>query len=216
MQTSYKDKFCMLKAYWDKNHKQSNVRFLTGSKGKRVWSYLGVNPIEGISLLNIGLGTGRESFEANVRGVSVYGLDISDHAVLEGVLANYLLKGWTTSEELPDNKFDLAVSHLVAQHMTTIDLLEQMKNVLRSLKKEGVFAIQYASPAKDGEAYREDVEAQKMGLVRRTQEEFKRIVLWAGGEIIGRSETKYFNPDKAADNACWNGVRIKRKLNIVL
>lgn len=194
--------------FWDKNHRQNNIRFLTGSSGVQVWKYLNVNPKPGMVMLNIGLGVGREGWEANARGVNVFGLDISQVAIDRS--KPRLVEGFTSSKDLPSGIFDLAVSNLVAQHMTSIDLIIQMKDVLRSLTDGGVFAIQYASPIKE-EIYREDVEHQKWGLVRRTKEEFARLVSMAGGEIVSESKTKYFNPAKATDDACWNGVQIRKK-----
>lgn len=196
------------KDFWEGHHEQSNVRFLTGSKGQRVWNYLGVDPRAGTVMLNVGLGTGAETKEARARGVSIYGLDISEAALKR--CEQYLTDGYVYPEWLSSDKFDLVVSNLVAQHMTAIDLLDQMKHVLRSLKKDGIFAIQYASPTKD-EVYREDVEAQNWGLVRRTNVEFGRLVNWAGGEIVQQRPTKHFDPKKATDDACWNAVHIKRK-----
>jgi SAM-dependent methyltransferase len=194
-----------LQDYWEENHNNKNKRFLTGSRPQAVWKYLGVDPKKGDSILNIGLGLGYETVEAFNLGLNVYGLDISEKAI-ENV-SKYLVQGWTNSESLPSCEFDYAVSNLVAQHMNQPDLIDQLRNVIRSLKKDGVLAIQYASPIKR-EIYREDLEAQRLGIVRRTPEHFKHIVWMAGGEIVKSSQTRFFDPDKRTDDACWNGCLI--------
>lgn len=196
-------------AFWEVNHKRKDIRFLTNSEAELVWKYLDVSPKRGMNLLNVGLGTGTETIAACARGVAVHGLDISEEALKQNTA--YLTGSYKHSGYLPSNTFDLAVSHLVAQHMTTIDLLTQIKDILRSLKPDGEFAIQYASPSKD-EIYREDVEAQNWGVVRRTPKEFAHLVAGAGGKIISQSGTKrFYASDKGVtDDACWNGARIRR------
>jgi len=199
-----------ISTFWEDNHKNNNVRFLTGSSVRSVWGFLEIQKyLRKMTILNVGLGLGRETEELYSYGVDVYGLDISQTAIDK--YKQYLVEGYTDSSKLPKNKFDIAVSHLVAQHMNDFDLIEQIKNVLKSLKSYGLFAIQYASPIYL-QVYREDLQSQMMGLVRRTEEHMDRVVDLAGGRVIHRVNTKYFEEsDRPTDSNCWNGIHVASK-----
>ena len=140
-------------------------------------------------------------------GVIVSVLDISETSIAK--VKPYIKDSFADPALLPSDNYDIAISNLVAQHMTDIDLIHQIKNVLKSLKQGGVFAMQYASSTKP-ELYREDLEAQRQGLVRRSPEHMERIVKVSGGQVVYKGVTKYFDPDKATDDACWNNVKIGR------
>lgn len=200
--------------HWKEQHREQNIRYLTGSNMKRVAEYLGVSKIlnsqKDMLVLNVGVGTGRCTRDLVKMGHTVDVLDVCEEAMVTGFKMGARTAIYSP-EGLGSDQFDLAISNLVCQHMTDIDLFEQMVNVLRSLKEGAPFAVQYASPTKPGEVFREDLEAQKLGLVRRTKEHFQRLVEMAGGKVVWAAPTKYFDLRKATDDACWNGVWVRRE-----
>jgi SAM-dependent methyltransferase len=52
---------------------------------------------------------------------------------------------------LPSSHYDLAISHLTAQHMTDEDLREQIREVTRALKVGGIFSLHLAGSRISGE-----------------------------------------------------------------
>jgi len=198
-----------IKNFWEENHESANIRFLSDYSLSDVWKFLDISDkiSPNISVLNVGIGTGRETKELHSIGATVYALDISKKAVDN--CTDYISCGFTNSNDLPTNKFDIAVSHLVCQHTTDFDLISQIKDVVKSLKKDGIFVIQYASPI-DNEVYVETLQAQKLGTVRRTKEHMERVIGISGGKIIKHVPTRYFNDVEVTDKNCWNGIHVKR------
>jgi dTDP-4-amino-4,6-dideoxygalactose transaminase len=77
------------------------------------------------------------------RGCVVHALDICEAALNR--VRNIVVKTWLPEQlaDLPANTFDLAISNLVTQHMNDEDLVEQLCAVTRSLKPDGIFAMQF-------------------------------------------------------------------------
>lgn len=196
-----------LEKFWEDKHKEKDIRFLTDSSEKSIQKYFGIDIQPDQKVLKIGLGTGRESRELAARGIHVWGLDISKSALDNS--SQWIQGGWTDPKELPSEYFDVAVSHLVAQHMTDIDLFDQLVHVFRSLKENGRLYIQYASSLSN-EIYREGLREQQYGLVRRSPDDMRRVIELAGGVIVSQSASKFFDPKEATDDAYWNGFVAKR------
>jgi len=135
-----------IKEFWETAHKNNEELWLTGSYLQQVWEPMTIlNRLSpGIKVLNIGVGMGRDTIELHSKGVIVDVLDISDTA-LERVKPQTRNRYLTSNlNELPNDEYDVAVSHLVTQHMRDEDLIEQIKNVVSSLKPDGVFGMQFA------------------------------------------------------------------------
>ncbi len=133
--------------FWDEAHSRDEICNLTGTSGPKEWQTLRavdfVKP--GRRVLNIGVGLGKGTFDLVAAGCRVSVLDISLVAlnrVRQKVEAAYLPENLAS---LPDRHFDLALSHLVVQHMSDADFAVQLKHVIRSLKEDGVFALQFAT-----------------------------------------------------------------------
>lgn len=135
-----------IKEFWETAHKTNKELWLTGSYLQQVWQPMMIlNRISpGLKVLNIGVGLGRDTRELYNREVIVDVLDISETALerVKLITRNRFLS--SNISELPINEYDIAVSHLVSQHMNDDDLIEQIKYVVRSLNPNGIFAMQFA------------------------------------------------------------------------
>lgn len=205
-QDAYGDKMLL---FWGEQHDEQNKRYLTGSSFRSVDSFLDIHSLvaTGDSVLNIGVGNGRCTIELSrvVRRVDV--LDISFVAI--ECVAPVIEVGHIDPRDLPLDEYDLAVCHLVVQHMTDVDLYPLLRHSIRSLKTDGVLAIQFAAPPAD-EVYDESLNCQKAGLVRRTPKHFARMVNEMGGIVIKKVEPRAHDAGKATDNNVWHGYHIQR------
>jgi len=204
-----------LKGFWEKQHLDQEVRYLSNYEGQVVWDYLMVEPylVPNANVLNIGVGTGKCTKDLNERGVNVYAVDICEKA-LETVRP-YVKGSWLVEDydKMPADLFDLAICHLVIQHMSDEAVLKQLKGVLRSLKKTGLFALQYASPHPEDEngfIYIESDEYQRAGAIMRKKGHMKDLIERSGGEIVTEGETKVYDNEYA--RCSWNSFIIRRRL----
>ena len=172
--------------WWDRAHKTDHQQWLTGTPGPEAWERLDVEDrlTPGAEVLNIGVGLGRCTRDLARRGCKVSVLDISSIAiervrdVAQGHLASDL-------RSLPDGRFDTALSHLVAQHMFDADLQLQIHHVLRSLKADGLLAIQYAILKFGVDPKAKQIERDlKGGSICRTEEGFNALAERAGGKVL--------------------------------
>lgn len=102
-------------------------------------------------ILDIGVGRGfaarhfREVYQATVDA-----LDVAD--VAEKTVAGWVRAFYRAGEDrLPESEYDLAVSHLTAQHMTDTQLRAQVGAVGHALKPGGTFSLHLAGSYRPGE-----------------------------------------------------------------
>ena len=191
-----RDSTISLKDWWDKCHDRDAPLWLTGSQGPEVWNYLQIadriHP--GATILNIGVGLGHCTRELARRGAKVHVLDISETAIEK--VQDVVEGGWLASrlQELPAGRFDLAISNLVAQHMDDGALREQIPAVLRSLKADGVFALQssFAVDPSQNDLGTPPLERMKTGGVFRSLRWYDSVVEGAGGRILWMSQIGLF------------------------
>ena len=208
-----------VKNFWEKAHNENISLWLTGSGFNEVWKYLNILNLlsPNNNILNIGVGLGGETRELIKRNVIIDVLDISETALerVKNITRNQYLS--SNINNLPINEYDIVVSHLVTQHMDNNGLNEQIKYVLRSLKSEGVFAMQFAFIDNDqdtliklGKVYHHlsDVDVQLKGFMFRTLSEMNKIVEDNGGHISWISEERKF--DKTPIK--WYYIHIKNKI----
>jgi len=204
-----------IKNYWEINHEKKFRKWLTGSHLEELLEYMNIQESikEGKNILNIGVGMGYCTKELDDVGVLVDVLDISEKALekVMDITQNQFLA--SNLSEIPKRKYDLAISHLVTQHINDDTLLNQIRAVLPSLKTNAVFAMQFA--------FREDVdyegdyekhqsqEFQMGGGVIRRLSDMEKIVDEAGGEIVWVSEVRHYNHTVAK----WQYIHIKNKEN---
>lgn len=110
----------------------------------RTLEWHGVELFNGMRFLDVGVGVGRMARYVSERGAVVDGLDISDEARIRAkdcVTAFYLVD---EIDALPSMVYDVALAHLVAQHLTDKALATNLVHVYRALKIGGQYSLQFA------------------------------------------------------------------------
>lgn len=173
-----------MQEWWESAHRRDHEYWLSGTPGREIWERLGVRDRlnTGISVLNIGIGLGRCTRDLVDLGCAVSVLDVTPVA-LERVAD--VAKGWTNAAELPVSHFDLALSHLVAQHMPDFDFQDQIRYVLRALRPDGLFAFQYATGV-DGQCSPQFRNYAKSGAIRRRPQDIVNVVSLCGGRVVNQ------------------------------
>ncbi len=195
-----------LQSWWERAHQADHAFWLSGTPGIEVWRCLGVEELvtPGASVLNIGVGLGLCTRHLAERDCLVSAMDISPTALqrVSDVARTYLADDMAA---LPPRAFDLALSHLVAQHMLDQDIQAQMEAVIRALKPTGVFAIQFASWLDDveDESERSTFDAKRGGMFR-TSAKMKDMAARAGGRVLSCAEHSRY-PHYAAS---WHVIHI--------
>jgi len=192
----------MIKDYWEHQHKVNNKKALTGSTLQQYLQFFGLTDsfLQDKVILEIGVGMGIATRHLGILTDDLDVLDISEVAINK--VSNWIVKGYLDPKELEDNMYDVAISHLVAQHMSNADLLNQLTHVIRALTPDGVLYIQWADANGDNG---EDYDAQASGGVLRDMEEMERLVAQAGG-VMHMITTKGIN-----NNVQFYGARVRRK-----
>ena len=178
-----------MKEFWEEKHRNKLVTYLSGHCGATVIKGLYIEPIIGALLgsscevLEIGVGLGICTRDLRDMGMHISCVDISEEALRR--VEKYCDRRFLSSkiDTLPTDFFDLAISFCVTQHIDDAALSAQLWEVIRSLKPEGIFAMQYAfafygSPLEQGRAQME------AGAVNRPIERMHQMVAEAGGRIV--------------------------------
>jgi SAM-dependent methyltransferase len=199
-----------LRDWWETAHSQNKTLWLSGYPGPEIWNRLEVEErlVPGATVLEIGVGLGYCTRALFDRGCEVHTLDISA-AALDRV--KEFATTWIASEldRLPEDKFDVAISHLVAQHMFDHDLETQIRAVVRALRRNGVFAMQFSKPVGDEQIAHIPGRADaKGGSVWRTPERLEAIVNAAGGKVV-RSVPKESSQER---QWAWHVAHIMRQI----
>lgn len=195
--------------FWNVCHEKKSLTMLSGNSGKQIISNLRIEPFvkSKINLLNIGVGVGICTNDYKKLGCKVSVMDISDVAIAKVkdiVEAGYLA---TNMSELPRNKFDLAISHLVAQHTEDKDLQANLEAVIASLTPKGMYAIQICYPLGKEHIKHEWKQSEaKAGSITRTCAKFAGMVEAAGGMIENMFTIDIF-PEY---NVGWYGCHIRK------
>ena len=193
------------KEWWESAHRENDFDYVSGYSGHDIWRRLEVEDriVAGAVVLNIGVGQGLCTRDLAARGCIVHALDITPAALarVEDVIAG----GWLAENlgALPSRTFDLAISHLVTQHLRDADLLAQMRAVLRALKPSGIFAMQFIGPAPKGlpEGLQEHA---KTGGVVRSPETIARFAEEAGGVVVRSA------PKEGTEYWQWHMAQIRK------
>lgn len=174
-----------MKEFWEARHKEDNIASLSGHPASAIINGLYLKGIitPGSRLLEIGVGLGICTRELVDMGFKVTVLDISEEAIkrVRAMVRRAYLE--SEIETLPDNYYDIAISYCVVQHMNNQSLTRQLKNVIRSLTPDGIYAMQYAIPFHKAE-YNESAMAMEGGSVCRPPEIMYELVDHAGGKIV--------------------------------
>ena len=194
-----------MKDFWEVCHENTSSRYLGAFCRRAYEAFLKIktNIQEANTILEIGVGEGIATREMAVGEKEIHVLDIAKTA-LERV--KDIATGWQLSEidQLPKNYFDLAISHLVAQHINDDALMLHLSHVIPSLKEAGVFALQFSIALEDDQPVTEI--CMREGLVTRSESVVAEMVQKAGGEIIKTVPQKTW----PKWGLVWNGMHIIR------
>ena len=195
-----------IQQWWDRCHQEyqddGTKVFITGSSLDQYIEFLQLEDIYGSAekILEVGVGTCAATRHMYLEGKLLTLLDISDVA-LERAREYGNIRNARDIESLPADTHDLAISHLVAQHMNNDDLVYQLTYVIRSLKDTGILAIQYAdAPTRNNNT----LDIEKGGGVLRNVPEMTALINAAGGRIKTILSARHF----ATTAAWWNGMHI--------
>lgn len=188
---------------WRGYHETGYVPALTGTAFVHMLKYYELENIlfKDMNVLEIGVGLGLCIQGFHSRGCNVFALDICEeafHKIRDYIAGSYL---HTNVENLPEGFVDLAVSHLVTQHMSESDILKQFPAVIKSLKSSGSFRVQFA-----GSTIPEENNIKKTivgmpadnkvsmlgGRMARTSDYATELVKKCGGTVTRTSTLKHF------------------------
>jgi len=133
-----------IKQFWEQQHQDRNQALLSGCGMQETIEFLKLDDIiqPGMRVLEVGIGQGYVT-----RGLAAHHLisavDISELALdsVRDICENIWLD--TEIENLPSDYFDIIICHNVAQHVPTSDLERLLQHLIRSLRPQGVFALEY-------------------------------------------------------------------------
>ncbi len=175
--------------FWNTAHREGMHLWLTGSEPREVFRRLGIEErlfgtqVSELEILNVGVGEGYCTRYLSEHGAVVDCLDISEVALKR--VRPFSRQRFLTVDDCASNSYDLIIHHLVAQHMSHIDLQRQMAGLIRALKPQGILAIQYAGSAHDDSLTTWDPDERmcKTGGVLRSNAFFSELVTKAGGKV---------------------------------
>lgn len=133
--------------FWSEEHSRGETNYVTNtSLADLVIRFRLKDLLEQTrQCLYIGVGNGSAVRELVDLGIQVWVVDLVKSALnkVSGIVSG----GWLSSEidDMADEMFDLAISHLVVQHMATENIRHQFGKVISSLRDDGVFAFQFAT-----------------------------------------------------------------------
>ena len=179
--------------FWDDMHKSNNRNYVTDPDLNTLLSYNNLRVaktglIEG-DVLVIGAGGGSCFKDLSNKARSISTLDISQEALDVAKKYGNVYTPETLSS-LPDGSIDIALSRLVAQHMSDEDLMHQLEHVFRALKDNGLLAIQFAGSPDIGRNDREESSnTVLLGGRCRSIDMAKSMIRNAGGIVTGIDTT---------------------------
>lgn len=174
-----------IKDFWESSHKQKIHRWLTGSSLTQVKKNLDLSELidtNHLIILEVGVGLGYCTRELS-KNHEVDALDISIKALKN--VEKFCQQTYANSEKLQSNKYDLIIVHLVIQHMSNISLNNLLIDLIRSLKPNGLLAIQNIVSL-DNYDYTDfdlSLEKEKAGNMVRSLSYMKDIISESGGTV---------------------------------
>lgn len=186
--------------FWERAHASSTHLWISGTPPKEIYERLNISELVSenkFSILNVGVGEGYCEADLSNKGHSVDALDISQSALRR--VHKHVRKGFLSARDLPTNSYDLIVHHLVAQHMSHKDLEEQVTHLIRSLKKNGLIAMQFASSQRDHTLVTSDENKSVVmsGGVLRSKNSIQEIATHSSGRI-----QNFFDKEDWSNSEC--------------
>ena len=172
---------------WDKVHRDNNTYMQTDSSLQHILCDLEliIKFVNSETILEIGVGTARCSNEIINLGKMLYCVDISELALskVRPSAATYLN---TEMDILPNDFFDLAISMCVSQHIDNDELERHLTYTIKSLKEDGIFALQLNINKDDSQNNIKRNTPQELiaGMNCRDTKFMEKMANNCGGEVI--------------------------------
>lgn len=172
--------------FWQEAHKVNSHYWLSGTPPLEVLKRLEIDHKQlarDSIVLDIGVGEGLMALFLNENQIEFDALDISQASLQK--VENVARKTFLVASSLPNETYKLVMSHLVAQHMSDNELEIQIRNILRSLRKDGVCKMQFSSPfLKTQHLFNDNLENQSKGTVIRSEEHIRNLIENSGGKNV--------------------------------
>lgn len=137
----------LVENFWNFKHTNDDKDSLSGCGYDETIEFLKLNDFikENINVLEVGVGLGyvtKGLFEQNIK---VSAIDISDIALqrVEEYCEN--IYSLNDLEKLPTDYFDIIICNNVIQHVPSDILYTELREFMRSLKPNGMFAVEFVS-----------------------------------------------------------------------
>lgn len=164
--------------FWTEAHTIGGIDRLTCNSLKGHLEYLKVDPpIPNTAALCVGVGDGVWVSELSKIVSNVWALDVTELARVPQSVPLIL-----DPSQLPTELFDLALSLWVSPHLDDETLESQLKYIIRSLTRTGVYAVHYNEPlSMNLSPHLQTIGLAKAGSIVRTRETFLSMVSSNGG-----------------------------------
>jgi len=174
-----------IKDFWENCHNKNIIESLSGCQYNETVDFLKIRKyiIPGNNVLEIGVGLGyvtKGLFENNMK---VTALDVSEVALKR--VQDYCEGVYLTDnlDKLPSDYFDVIICNNVVQHISTSLLIEELKEIMRSLKTGGVFAVEFVSnDVIEDMGINPSLDRLKNGGCCRTPKYLEKLIEKAGGK----------------------------------
>lgn len=170
-----------MREFWEQKHQEESKLALSGHDGPTVLTALNVSVNEVMNVLEIGVGLGYCTRYLSHKGANLHCVDIAQTALNR---VKDIAKGYLADNigQLPSDHFDLALSMCVTQHINDEMLEKQLTEVIRALRTDGVYAMQFSFPFHGARTEQSETEMQN-GECARPIEKMYAMIEAAGGNV---------------------------------
>lgn len=181
-----------IKLFWDNCHNIENIGSLSGCQYDETITFLKLHKHikHDIHALEVGVGMGYVTKGLYEHGVVVSCLEMSDIGIER--VRNYCENTYTIDmlEKIPSDYFDVILCNNVVQHIPTDKLIEELRHCVRSLKLDGVFALEFVSnDVVDDTGINPNLDVIKAGCCCRSIKFMEKII----NELNGECELVFSN-----------------------